>query len=81
MSLKLSWYIEDEERHKSVPKSQVLTPKQQDENGGNNLFSEAVFNNCNFTLITADPGFSCDNAAAPPAAAPEKKIQENLAPH
>ena len=80
MSLKLSWYIEDEDRHKSVAKSRVLTPKQQDENGANNLFSEAVFNNCNFTLITADPGFSCDNGAAPRGRSREE-IQENHAPH
>ena len=77
MSLKLSWYIEDEERHKSVAKSQVLTPKQQDENGGNNLFSEAVFNNCNFTFITADPGFSCDNAAAPPRPLQRRNSKES----
>ena len=65
MSLKLSCYVEGEERHKSVAKSQVLTPKQRDENGGNNLFSGAVFNNCNFTFTPAEAGFSCDNAAPP----------------
>ena len=77
MSLKLSWYIEDENRHKSVAKSRVLTPKQQDENGGNNLFSETVFNNCNFTLITADPGFSCDNGAAPPRPLQRRNSRES----
>ena len=65
MSLKLSCYVEGEERHKSVAKSQVLTPKQRDENGGNNLFSGAVFNNCNFTFTPAEAGFSCNNAAPP----------------
>ena len=65
MSLKLSCYVEGEERHKSVAKSQVLMPKQRDENGGNNLFSGAVFNNCNFTFTPGEAGFSCDNAAPP----------------
>ncbi|CAH3013871.1 unnamed protein product [Porites evermanni] len=68
MSLKLSCYCHDcygEERDKSVAKSQVLTPKQRDENGGNNLFSRAVFNNCNFTFTPAEAGFSWDNAAPP----------------
>ncbi|CAH3170923.1 unnamed protein product, partial [Porites evermanni] len=62
MSLKLSCYVEGEERHKSVAKSQVMTPKQRGENGGNNLFSGAVFNYCNFTFTPAEAGFSCDNA-------------------
>ena len=56
MSLKLSCYVEGEERHKSVAKSQVITPKQRDENGGNNLFSVAFFNNCNFTSTPAEAG-------------------------
>ena len=51
MSLKFICYVEGEERHKSVAKSQLLPPKQRDENGGNNLFSGA------------EAGFSC----APPA--------------
>ena len=65
MFLKLSRYVEGEERHKSVAKSQVLTPKQRDENGGNNLFSGAVFDNYNFTFTPAKAGFSRDNAAPP----------------
>ena len=65
MSLKLSCYVEGEECHKSVTESQVLMPKQRDENGGNNLFSGAVFNNCNFTFTPAEAGFSCNNAAPP----------------
>jgi len=72
LSLKLSCCVEGEERHKSVAKSQVLTAKQQDQNRGNNLFSGAVFNNCNFTLTTAEAGFGCDNAV--PSAKKFKKI-------
>ena len=72
MSLKLSCCIEGEERHKWVAKSQVLTAKQQDQNGGNNLFSGAVFNNCNFTFSPAEAGFSCDNAV--PSAKKFKRI-------
>ena len=51
MSLKLSCYVGGEERHKSVAKSQVLTPKQRDENGGNNLFSGVVLT----TAISLSP--------------------------
>ena len=72
MSLKLSCCIEGEERHKWVAKSQVLTAKQQDQNGGNNLFSGAVFNNCNFTFSPAEAGFSCDNVV--PSAKKFKRI-------
>ena len=56
--LKISCYVDGEERHKSVAKRQVLTPKQRDENGGNNLFPGAVFDNCNFTFTPAKAGFS-----------------------
>ena len=76
MSLKLSCCVEGEERHKSVAKSQVLTAKQQDQNRGNNLFSGAVFNNCNFTLTTAEAGFGCDNAV--PSAKKFKRICPSL---
>ncbi|KAK2548534.1 hypothetical protein P5673_031322 [Acropora cervicornis] len=61
ISLKLSCCVKGEERHKSVAKSRVLTAKQQGQNGGHNLFSGAVFNNCNFTFTPAEAGFSCDN--------------------
>ena len=68
-SLKLSRYIDScEERNKPVLENQIPTSRtvpQRDENGGKNLFTGAVFNNCQFTFTAADAGYAIDHAAIP----------------
>ena len=59
MSLKLSNYIQAREapNESLAAESQVLSPRvipQQNETGGKNVFSGAVFNNCQFTFTAAD---------------------------
>ena len=52
----------------TVLESQIPTPRtvpQQDENGGKNLFTGAVFENCQFSLTAADAGYPIDHAAIP----------------
>ena len=67
--MKLSRYIDScEGRNKPVLESQIPTSRtvpQQDENGGKNVFTGAVFNNCQFTFTAADAGYAIDHAAIP----------------
>lgn len=70
MSLKLINYIQAQEApKKSLVENQVKSPKvtpQQNEVGGKNVFSGAVFNNCQFTFTAADAAFpTTDHAAVP----------------
>ena len=69
MSLKLSSCIEVcEARNISVDESQALTPRtvpQRDENEGKNMFTGAVFKNCQFTFTTADACSAADHATVP----------------
>ena len=69
MSLKLSSYFDScEARNNPVLESQIPTPRtvpQQDKNGENNLFTGAVFDNCQFALTAADASYPIDHAAIP----------------
>ena len=70
MSLKLSNYIQAREAPSEslAAESQALSPRvipQQNETGGKNVFSGAVFNNCQLTFTAADAASTADHAAVP----------------